>query len=180
MTTTPETKFIEGERIYLREVRVSDVDAGYHRWMNDPEVTKYLETRFSPNSKESLRSFVESKAGDRDNLFLAIVLKGQDRHVGNIKLGPINWIHRSGDIGIIVGEKDCWGKGIASEAIALLSRYAFDVLNLSKLTAGCYDGNVGSMKAFQRAGFVVEGVRKSQYHCDGARVDAVMLGKVRS
>ena len=99
--------FLKGERIYLREVRPTDVTDTYYRWMNDPAVTTFLESRFYPNSLEGLREYVTHKLGDRDNIFLAIVLKADHRQIGNIKLGPINWIHRFGDIGILIGEKDC-------------------------------------------------------------------------
>jgi len=172
--------FLEGKRLYLREVRPSDVSENYYRWMNDPEVTHYLESRFYPNSIEGLREYVESKLGDRDNVFLAIVLKEGGRHIGNIKLGPINWIHRFADVGIVIGEKDCWGKGYATESIRLVVDYAFHVLNLHKVTAGCYSLNEGSAKAFQKAGFVVEGTHRQQYYCCGSYVDGVLLGLTRS
>ena len=172
--------FIKGERIYLREVRPSDVNENYYRWMNDPEVTRYLESRFYPNSMEGLREYVAGKLGDRDNVFLAIVLKDGDRHIGNIKLGPINWIHRLADVGILIGEKDCWGKGYATEAIRLVVDYAFRELNLHKVTAGCYDANQGSVRAFLKAGFTQEGVRKSQVYCDGQYVDTILMGIIRS
>jgi RimJ/RimL family protein N-acetyltransferase len=172
--------FLEGKRIYLREVRVSDVNENYHEWMNSPDVTKYLESRFRANSLESLREYVSAKTDDRDNVFLAIVLKDGDRHIGNIKLGPIDWIHRHADIGILIGEKDCWGKGFATEAIKAIVDYAFTVLNLHKLTAGCYSVNQGSARAFQRVGFEIEGVRREQCHSDGQYVDQVLLGLVRT
>jgi ribosomal-protein-alanine N-acetyltransferase len=168
--------FLQGERLYLREVRPSDVNENYYRWMNDPEVTQYLESRFYPNSMESLREYVAGKRGDRNNVFLAIILKDGDRHIGNIKLGPIDWIHRIGDIGILIGERDCWGKGYATEAIGLVVDYAFRVLNLHKLTAGCYDLNQGSAQAFQKVGFVIEGIRKQHYYCSGKYVDVIMMG----
>jgi len=168
-------RFLESERIYLREVKPSDVNEDYYRWMNDPSVTGYLESRFFPNSVEGLRCYVSAKLGDHDNVFLAIILKDQDRHIGNIKLGPINWIHRFADIGIMIGAKDCWGKGYATEAICLIADYAFRVLNLHKLTAGCYDANQRSAKAFQKAGFVIEGVRKQHFYHDGMYVDDILL-----
>lgn len=170
--------FLAGERIYLREVRPSDVNDNYYRWMNDPEVTQYLESRFYPNSLEGLREYVASKLGDRDNVFLAIVLKDGDRHIGNIKLGPINWIHRFADVGILIGEKDCWGKGYATEAIRLVVDYAFRVLNLHKLTAGCYELNQDSIKAFQKAGFAVEGIRKYHFYYKGVYIDDILLGMI--
>jgi [ribosomal protein S5]-alanine N-acetyltransferase len=172
--------FLEGKRIYLREVRLTDVNENYYRWMNDQEVTRYLESRFYPNSKEKLTEYVHSKLGDPNNVFLAIVLKDGDRHIGNIKLGPIDWIHRVGDVGLIIGEKDCWGQGYASEAIRLVSKYAFGQLNLHKICAGCYVQNQGSVKAFQKAGFVIEGVRRQHYYCDGKYDDAILLGILRS
>ncbi|MBI3803045.1 MAG: GNAT family N-acetyltransferase [Nitrospirae bacterium] len=176
---TESGRFLEGKRIYLREVRSSDVNERYHRWMNDPEVTQFLESRFFPNSLEKLQEYVSGKQGDRDNIFLAIILKEGERHIGNIKLGPIEWIHRIADIGVLIGEKDCWGKGYATEAIHLISDYAFNVLNLHKVNAGCYGTNEGSARAFQKAGFVVEGVRKGQFYANGLYVDDILLGLIR-
>ena len=164
--------------MYLREVRPADVNERYYRWMNDPEVNQYLESRFYPNSMETLSAYVKDKIGDRNNVFLAIVLKEDDSHIGNIKLGSINWIHRHGDVGIIIGEKGSWNKGYASEVISLLARYAFDTLNLHKLTAGCYEANVGSLKAFQKAGFEIEGVRKQHSFFDGKYLDLIQLGLI--
>jgi RimJ/RimL family protein N-acetyltransferase len=169
---------LEGERIRLRLISVSDVDGPYYRWMNDPEVTRYLESRFSKNTRPAMRKFVRDILKNKNILFLAMVLKDGDRHIGNIKLGPINRAHSYADVGILIGEKDCWGKGYATEALGVLSDYAFNRLNLHKLTAGCYAGNVGSAKAFLAAGFVQEGVRKSQYLCEGRYVDALLFGKV--
>ena len=170
--------FLEAEHLYLREVRPSDVNECYYGWMNDPSVTQYLESRFFPNSMEGLRKYVESKLDDRDNVFLAMVLKNGHRHIGNIKLGPINWIHRTGDIGLLIGPQDCWGKGYATEAIKLVTDYAFRILGLQKVTASSYDANQGSIRAFQKAGFEIEGVRKQQFYCHGRRVDMVLMGIV--
>jgi len=175
-TSEDLTPFVRGERIYLREVLQSDVNENYHRWMNDPEVTRYLETRFYPNTKEILKKYVQAKVADRDNVFLAIVLKENHRHIGNIKLGPINWVHRSADIGIIIGEKDCWGEGYACEAISLIVDYAFKKLNLNKLGAGCYNSNKASLQIFQKNGFEIEGVRKQHVFCDGKYEDYILLG----
>lgn len=170
--------FIEGPNVYLREVRESDVNERYYGWMNDPHVTQHLETRFYPNSISNIADFVKSKDGDGNNVFLAIVKKSSDEHIGNVKLGPINWIHRNAEIGILLGEKKDWGKGFASETLNLVCAYAFKKLNLRKLTAGCYGNNIGSQKAFMKAGFVVEGVRKNHFFCDGSYVDYVLLGVI--
>lgn len=170
--------FIEGERISLREVRLSDVNDRYYRWMNDHEVTSYLESRFYPNSMEGILEFVKDKLGDTANVFLAIILKDGDRHIGNIKLGPINWLHRRADIGLLIGEKDLWGQGYATEAIKLVCDYAFKKINLHKVTAGCYDENVGSTRAFEKAGFRREGLLQGHFFGNGRYVDEILLGLV--
>lgn len=171
---------LQGSRVYLRPVVPSDVNENYIQWMNDAEVTRYLESRFQRYSLEALREYVTEKQRDPNTCFLAIVLKEGNRHIGNIKLGPVDWHHRLGDIGIMIGGKDCWGKGYATEAICLLSEYALGELKLHKLTASCYDVNQGSARAFERAGFVVEGVRPRHCFCDGRYADLVMLGKLAS
>lgn len=170
-------RFIEGEHIFLREVRREDVNENYYKWMNDNEITRYTESRFYPYSMEQLQAFVTSLDGKRNDVFLAIIEKDSNRHVGNIKLGGIDWIHRQANIGVIIGEKSCWGKGYASEAIALLSKYAFKKLNLHKVWAGCYSNNLGSIKAFQKAGFIEEAVQRKHCFYEGEYIDVVLLGK---
>lgn len=174
-----DAAFITGERIYLREVRLADVNENYHCWLNDPEVTRYLEIRYVPQSRENIRAYVESMDGKADEIFLAICLKENGAHVGNIKLGPINRIHRFADVSLLVGEKSVWGRGIATEAIRLLTRFAFDVLNLHKLRAGCYAGNRGSAKAFLKAGFAQEGILRKQWQMEGGYQDELLFGLCR-
>lgn len=178
METKDYAHFIEGEKIFLREVRQTDVNENYYKWMNDIEITRYTESRFYPYSMEQLQTYVSSLDGKRDSVFLAVIAKESSQHVGNIKLGNIDWIHRRADIGVIIGEKAVWGKGYASEAIALLSDYAFKRLNLHKVWAGCYSNNTGSIKAFQKAGFVEEGIQRKHYYYNGGYIDLVLLGKI--
>ena len=175
-----EGHFIEGSRIYLRGVCPDDVDARYHRWMNDPEVTRFLESRFVPKTQSELRDFVVDLIGSVHAVFLAIVLKENGTHIGNIKLGNIDWIHRFADVGLLIGEKDCWAKGYATEAIKLATEYAFGTLNLGRLTAGVYSANTGSLRAFEKAGWEREGVQKLHYFCEGGYVDRILMAANRS
>lgn len=165
---------ITGERLHLRRLTLDDVGEAYLRWMNDPEVIRFTETRFSRQTIESLRAFVNASQGP-NSLLLAIVEKASGRHIGNIKVG-INSLHRFGSVGIIIGEKDCWGKGYATEAVRLLRDYAFAELKMEKLCAGCYDGNLGSVRAFEKAGFFLEGRRIGQVDFEGRRIDVILLG----
>lgn len=170
---------VKGEQIVIREICSSDVNEKYLSWMNDLEVNQYLESRFKKYTLDDIRSYVAEIKKDPNNIFYAIILKGNGEHIGNIKLGPINRYHGIGDIGLIIGDKSCWGKGYATEAIKLLKDYAFNELNLHKLTAGCYANNVSSARAFLRVGFVEEARLGSHCRCnDGKYVDKICLGMI--
>jgi ribosomal-protein-alanine N-acetyltransferase len=174
------TYFLESDLIYLREVRVSDVNEQYYNWINDPNINQFLETRFIPRSLDNIEQFVRNMDGKSDEILFAICTKENNTHIGNIKLGPINWIHRFADISLLIGDKNYWGKGIATEAINLISSFGFNELNLHKLKAGCYADNKGSEKAFIKAGFFIEGTLKQHFFSKGTFHDTTLLAKLIS
>ena len=170
---------IQSENIYLRRVDKGDATEDYLSWINDPEVTKYTESRFSEYTLKDVQDYIESESKSKDSIFLAIVYKKDNKHIGNLKMHRIDRIHKNAEVSILVGEKSYWGKGIGREALKLVMDYAFESLDLCKLYAKCYSNNFGSIKAFQGAGFVIEGVQKKQYFSEGEHVDGVLLGIVK-
>ena len=171
-----DSQFLLSPRLLLRDIRDDDINANYYRWLNDPEISQYLETRFQPQSLPQIAAFVAARRGSLDEQLLAICLRSDGRHIGNIKLGPINWLHRRAEISLFIGEQDCWGQGLASEAIALLCRHAFVTLNLNKLMAGAYEGNIGSIRAFEKCGFQREGLVRDYALVNNQGVALVKLG----
>lgn len=155
----------------------ADATTDYARWMNDPEIVRYTESRYTAHTIDGIRHYIAAMRADPGSLLLAIEREKDGRHIGNIKIGPVDWYHRSGDIGLLIGETDCWGQGYASEAIAALADHAFAVLRLEKLTAGVYAPNTGCIRAFERGGFVSEGVRLKQCLFENSRVDVVLMGR---
>lgn len=173
------SSFIEGDTIYLREVRETDVNINYYSWINDPSINQYLETRFFPRSIQNIGQFVNLMDGKSDEILFAICDKDNHSHIGNIKIGPINWIHRFGDISLLIGDKNYWGKGIATEAIKLVTHFGFNHLNLHKIKAGCYADNEGSKRAFLKVGYKVEGILRKHFFSNGDFQDAIVLGIIR-
>ena len=171
---------INGDRIYLRKIKLSDVSSAYVKWLNDSEINQYLETRYVDQTIDSVHKYVEKIMGTDNELLLAMCLQDNHKHIGNIKLGPINLIHKNAEISLFIGDKNAWGKGIATEAIYILSNYAFNTLYLNKLTAGCYANNIGSMKAFEKAGYKIEGIWEKQYLCNKVYVDRICMGLLNS
>lgn len=154
------------------------VGPAYVGWLNDPHITRYLESRFAHHDIASTRSFVTEMFNSDRNLMLGIHSTTLDRHVGNIKLGPIDRHHGLGEIGLMIGDRDAWGQGMASAVISALCRIAAGELGLRRLTAGCYASNVASRRAFERAGFTVEGQRPGHFFLDGKAEDLVLLGRI--
>ena len=166
-----------GEKILLRPVTLEDVTEAYCDWLNDPEVNRYLETRFVVQTLVSVRSYVASAIAAPDNIFLAIIEKATNRHIGNIKLGPVLPYHRRGELSFFIGEKSCWGKGYATEAVELLTEYGLRELSLVKVTAGCYSTNFGSKRVFEKLGYEIEAVLKKQYFSENDWVNSYSFAR---
>jgi RimJ/RimL family protein N-acetyltransferase len=167
---------IDGDRIFLRDVCVSDATPRYVAWLADPEVNRYLETRFQQHTRADIVRYIEMMTKAPDVAFLAIVRRSDDLHLGNLRLGEIDPYHQTATVALLIGEKSVWGQGYGSEAIALVSRYAFDALSVRKLTARVYSNNLASLNAFQKAGWMSEGVQRQQFVSDGQLVDGIWLG----
>ena len=168
------------KRLVLRALQPSDLSTQYLSWLNDGDVSRYLETRFLPQTMEALQSYWQNHRDDPANPWFAICLVEDGRHIGNIKLGPIQWLHRRADLSLFIGDKSCWGLGYASEAIGLVRDWAFRELDLQKLNAGIYAGNIGSRRAFEKNGFELEGTLRQEAVSDGSRVDVWRMGLPRS
>ena len=162
-------------KISLFVLKPDHVTEDYVSWLNDPQVNQYLESRFVTHTIESTRTFVEGVLASPNNLFFGIRSHVLGKHVGNIKLGPIDQHHGTGEIGILIGDKEAWGKGIASLTIIMMLEIARSQLLLRKLTAGCYASNVGSLRAFEKAGFMVEAVLKQQCLLNGKPEDVILM-----
>ncbi len=168
----------QDDAVALSLLRPEDVSDAYIGWLNDPEINRYLESRFQPQDRAGVEAFVAAMLASETNLFLAITDRALNRHVGNIKLGPIDRAHGLGEIGIMIGDRAAWGRGIGSAAIARLADIAGHELGLRKLSAGCYASNAGSARAFEKAGFRVEAVRPAHFLLDGRPEDLILLGRL--
>jgi ribosomal-protein-alanine N-acetyltransferase len=170
---------LEGARVSLRLVELSDCNDRYEAWLADPEVNRYLETRWQPQTAESIRAFVTAMQADPWSYLFCILDRAQGHHVGNIKLGPISPRHACADVSYFIGERSCWGKGLATEAISLVVDFGFRLLGLNRIQAGVYESNQGSVKALERNGFRAEGCWRSQLRSGDVWEDHLWFGLLR-
>lgn len=166
--------------IYIKLLSEEDVTKEYVDWMNNSEITKFLESRWSSFTLSDLKQFVSSMNSSQNNYFFGIYDKNNNKHIGNIKLGNINWIHKYADIGLIIGLKEYWGKGIATSAIHLAVEYAFNELKLHKVFACAYEDNIGSKHAFLKNGFIEMGIFHEHVLLDGSYQNLHFFEKINS
>ena len=176
MRLDPQPGWASSE-IELFLLEPSLVGDDYVRWMNDPQINRFLESRFATHTHDSVRAFVAAALANPDTLFLGIRHRELGKHVGNIKL-ELNRRHGLGEVGILIGERAVHGRGVATGAIELLAAVARVQLGVRKLTAGCYATNKGSERAFVKAGFTVEGVRPAHFLLEGSPEPMVLMGRI--
>lgn len=145
---------LESERLVLRPLTSEHLSERYVNWMNDPAIYKYLESGGN-YSIEKLKDYLEEQE-KKDILFWAIHIKGSYMHIGNIKIDPVDKIRKSGEYGIMIGEKNEWGKGYAREASLRVIKYCFQELGLTKISLGVIEKNIGALELYKKMGFKIE------------------------
>jgi RimJ/RimL family protein N-acetyltransferase len=173
-----EESMLKGKQVYLRELEFSDINNNYLNWMNSKIVNQYMETRFKKQTIDTIQQFVKNIKNDITSEIFAICDLKTKKHIGNIKLGPINSIHKKADISFFIGEVNYWGKGYITEAIKLIVNYGFDIKKLHKITAGAYEDNIGSIFALEKNNFKIECIKKEEILFNNKWSNLVLLGKI--
>lgn len=166
---------VVGEKIYLRPITMDDITERYCAWLNDPEVNKYLETRSS--TMPELEEYVREKIENPDILFAGIFDKETGLHIGNVKLEPIDWKNKTTVFGIMIGDRNYWGKGLGTEATRLISNYALNELGMKEVELGVITDNIKATKAYERAGFKQVKYNQKSINHDGVLYDEIIMTK---
>ncbi len=164
---------VEGTQLFLRPLVSEDVQPGYLEWFRDEEVTHFLEVDGKSLTVQDVIGYIEAGQRAKSYFMYAICLKSGGRHIGNLKVGPVNWRHGIADLVVVIGDRTQWGKGYATEAIKLGNRLAFEKYNIRKLSGGMYGSNIGSVKAYTNAGWFVEGRLQNHYVLGGKFEDRI-------
>lgn len=125
------------------------------RHANNPKIAARLTDAFpSPYTRESGLLFLERVMAQNPAEVLAIEVDGDV--VGNIGIHPQQDVNRlNAELGYFIGEEH-WGKGIATEAIRLMIKYAFENFKIERIFARPFGSNAASQRVLEKAGFVFE------------------------
>jgi diamine N-acetyltransferase len=147
----------------------------YQRWINDFEVTRTLAAGMRPVTREAEEGWYERvSTSERDAVF-TIYERTTLRPIGSTGLHNIDHFNRTADFGIVIGEKDCWGKGYGTEVTALVLDYGFTSLGLHNVMLSAYSHNERGIRAYTRAGFRIIGRRREAYRLSGRAHDVVLM-----
>ena len=164
--------FLKGLRISLRPVLRSDT-ALFLVWLNDQEVTQYLRT-FMPMSEAGEEEWVNNLHKRQPN-HLVFTLVADKKPIGVMGLHRISFKDGTAATGAYIGDKEYWGKGYGSEAKMLLLNYAFNELNLRKITSDVIAFNERSYNYSIKCGYKEEARLKDQIFTKGKYWDEVIL-----
>ena len=167
-----------GDRIRLREIEREDLP-NFVKWFNDPEVRRYL--LFSnPMSMAKEKDWFESYLKGED-LILGIECQqnGKWTLIGNVGIHRTNWQHSFTNLGIVIGEKEFWGRGLGTDAIRTIVVHIFNELNLNRVALEVFDFNSRAIKCYEKAGFVHEGIMRQAQFTNGVYCDIHMMAILR-
>lgn len=169
---------IHGKKVMLREYRESDYEH-IRSWVNNPEIVGTLSDIFLyPHSETQTRQFMEMTMSP-DWTGFVIARAHTEEYVGQIDFVKLDQKNGWGEIGIVIGREDNHGKGYGSEALELLLAFAFNQLRLNRVELLCWSFNQKGRRAYEKVGFVLEGVRRKKRYRNGEYHDELCFGLLK-
>lgn len=180
--------YLYSERLRFRAAERSDIPQ-FLKWINDPEVTENLMHHYpiSITEEESwYESMIKNPAAEHV-LVMEVKKAGEDQPdsdtwfpIGNIQFLDIHWRGLHTEIGIMIGEKDYWDQGYGTEAMRLMLEHGFGTLNLHRIWLQVYNKNIRGIRAYDKAGFIVEGRLREAHYQHGRYYDTIIMSVLRS
>lgn len=168
-------KELEGKKVRLRQVTMNDVSDNYVSWLNDKEVTSGLVTSSMNYTKEMLHDYIAAVLVDDKAYMFMIHDKITDKVIGTIKLSNVDKATGICNLGIMIGDRNFWGGGFGTDALATAIDFAFNELNVRKICESVHSNNPRALVTDLKLGFRVEGVLKDQLIYDGKYIDKILI-----
>jgi len=147
------------EVVYLRRVIKEDLDA-FYRWYKDTDIQRFMANpRWDPDcSKGKYRSIFLHRHLLRTGsaATVTVCIANDDRPVGMVNYFDLDRDKGSCEIGVVVGEKNLWSRGVGSSAVKLTSAYLFSTVHLNRIYCHILYGNTQSIRLFEKCGFVFD------------------------
>jgi RimJ/RimL family protein N-acetyltransferase len=170
--SNPSVPVLTGERVTLRRPREEDFKARFKLGADAEIFRMYGGNRSDvrPMTEEAAKLWVQRLL---DQEYAWVIEAGS--LIGQIRLDRVDLRDRRANLAIGIEDSGRLGIGLGTEAIALVSSYAFDVLKLHRVSVRVVDYNLRAIRAYQKCGFVIEGREREAALVDGTWHDDVMM-----
>lgn len=155
----------------LATLSVNHATPRYLGWLRDEEVTRFLEVRRKQYSLDDLKQYISSFKGDKSKFLFGVFHRATGDHVGNGTVYNVNYEVGTFTIGLMIGDKEHWGKTVSMESCLTLLWYGFEKLGMRKFFGGVYANHFASRFVLQRLGCVFEAVLKERFLFEGQPVN---------
>jgi diamine N-acetyltransferase len=170
---------IRGAQVYLRPSEREDIPL-FVAWLNDAETASYLSLRAPlsmPIEERWFERMLETQG--KDAYHFVICSLADDRPIGTIGLFEIDATNGSAGVGISIGVRELWGRGLGTDAMNALLDFGFGELRLERIWLDVYEHNPRGRRAYEKAGFVVEGVKRHGIYRRGRYIDVQLMSILR-
>ncbi|KGX84311.1 GNAT family N-acetyltransferase [Pontibacillus marinus] len=174
---------LKGNLVELRPVKEDDL-RNIHKWNNNEEVTRLGSgTNFAyqiNNPHEALKTYYQKNLSEHNLLdhgqVFSVYTSATNEHIGKCDYRDLNFITRTATIGLLIGEKEYWGRGYGQDIIQTLVNHLFNDLNLKRIQLDTWSGNNQAIRLYEKCGFQVEGRLRQNEFVNGTYYDTVLMG----
>jgi RimJ/RimL family protein N-acetyltransferase len=164
-------KKLVGEKCYLSPIDIDDAEK-FTEWLNNLELTNNLTLYNSIINVENEKIFLAELSKEHN---YTIIENSNNELIGNCGFVDIDNLNQTAEVGIFIGNKDFWNKGLGTEALCLLLDYGFKALNLHNIQIRVYSYNKRAIKCYEKCGFKHIGKRRESLYRNGERHDIIYL-----
>ncbi len=173
---------LQGQSVRLSAIEPGELGKAGSNWSRDSETLRLLESSAAwlPSVKavkDSLEKDLEKQ--DPTMFWFSIRRLEDDLLLGDMVLDVLHWNTSDAFVGIVIGERDLWGKGLGTEAMKLLLEFAFTEVNLRRVTLTVFEYNPRAIRSYEKSGFQHEGRMRQVLSREGKRWDVLYMGILR-
>lgn len=155
--------------------------ACFYNWIRDPEVIEYSLSAFQAmQTKQQIDTWFAATLRDQRSLNLGIYTEETNELIGYAGLSGISTTNHSGEYFILIGEKAHWGRGVGTAVTKQVLALGFTMHHLNRIMLTVSESNIGGLKAYAKAGFIVEGRMRKACCRRGRFHDKIMMSVLKA
>ena len=168
-----------GKLVRLSAFDPEEMSKAFPRWNRNSEYFRLLNSSARPmQSVKVTLKWMEEEVNELSpaSYFFSIRTLAEDKLIGELSLDVVNWSGRDAFVGLGIGETDYWSKGLGTDAMKILLRFAFSEINLQRVALSVFEYNPRAIRSYEKAGFRHEGRIRKVLNKEGKRWDVLYMG----